>query len=76
MLLVAILSPNVGELDLTWYVVDADLALLDQLTDVGEPQGHVLCASTVGLVPDEQNAISYIASAAATSCASIVDMAV
>ena len=44
MLLVEALSPNVGELALSWYVVGADLALLDQLTDVEKQQGHVLCA--------------------------------
>ena len=34
-----------------WYVVDADLALLDYLTDAKERQGHVRCASTEGPVP-------------------------
>ena len=52
-LVVEVLSPNVGELVLSLCMVDADLALLDQLTDVEEPQGHVLCASTVGPVPDD-----------------------
>ena len=103
-LLVEVLSPNVDELVLSWYVVGADLALLYQLTDAEKPQGYVLCASIAGLVPDDEKLggsvvieqlngleillephflhniptehVSFIASAAATSSASIADMAV
>ena len=35
-------------------MVDSDLALLDPLTDVEEPQGHVFCASTVEPVPGDE----------------------
>ena len=43
-------SPSIGELVLSWCVVDADLVFLDQRTDGEEPQGYMLCSSTIGPV--------------------------
>ena len=54
MLLVEMFGPDVSELILRWYVVDANLVLFDQLADVQEPQVHLLCASTVGPIADDE----------------------
>ena len=50
---VEVFDPDVSELVLRWYVVDANLALFDQLPDVEEPQVRVLCASTAGPIADD-----------------------
>ena len=43
-----------------WYVVDADLALLDRLADAEQPHGHVLRASIVGPVLDDKKSRSVV----------------
>ena len=50
----------VSELVLRWYVVDANLALFDQLPDVEEPQVRVLCASTAGPIADDEEHRSVV----------------
>ena len=53
-------SPEVGELAMRWYVVDANLALFDNLADEKESQGPVLCASTLGPVADDEERGSVV----------------